>query len=502
MSRILEYETVVDIYPNGSTLYYEIDPDTINYVTPIVAGSTYTITMNEIGNRLRIVTLFEDPRELTSNLTKGVTSIINNPTYDVGYTVSFTANSDGYVVIYVSNQNEHPKVTIETDGIGGDDSYSHHNACVVFTSGTNLSLSTNSFYDGYALATVSTRSDTIFTNDWELVRESNYFYASDGTKQKMFFLKKRVKKGDRVTLSFSQAISKRAHINITVFESCVGILYHEGNEFISNEEITEAIVKRSGYEHIVWGCSAITWRGSAPYGNWKCDNLPCISINQVSNPPRQANFIDSDYSISERKFTPIAGTACVIDCVEILFGQPRKYLIKSNGIIYTIVDDVLTQIDGTTISEEMFTQYGFEFIPTWENIKSLNDPEIMMFSSSSSLLKLKARMKAIPFPQSIVTDKVFLTHSSITGIESALATCEGELIVAVSFDEKQTWKAWNGEQWATLSDSFTGMNKETFESITFEQWNLLYTGSEGFYLRVSLIDDTQSVAEIYIDFSN
>ena len=166
MSRILEYETVVDIYPNGSTIYYKIDPDTINYVTPIVAGSTYTITMNEIGNRLRIVTLFEDPRELTSNLTKGVTSIINNPTYDVGYTVSFTANSDGYVVIYVSNQNEHPKVTIETDGIGGDDSYSHHNACVVFTSGTNLSLSTNSFYDGYALATVSTRSDTLFTNDW------------------------------------------------------------------------------------------------------------------------------------------------------------------------------------------------------------------------------------------------------------------------------------------------------------------------------------------------
>lgn len=69
---------------------------------------------------------------------------------------------------------------------------------------------------------------------------------------------------------------------------------------------------------------------------------------------------------------------------------------------------------------------------------------------------------------------------SITGIENAVADCDGELIIAVSFDDKQTWKAWNGEQWATLSEDFTGMNKETLEAITYEQWNELFTDADGF----------------------
>ena len=107
-----------------------------------------------------------------------------------------------------------------------------------------------------------------------------------------------------------------------------------------------------------------------------------------------------------------------------------------------------------------------------------------------------------PYPQTIISEKIYLTDKSITGIESALATCEGDLIVAVSFDDKQTWKAWNGEQWATLSEDNTGMNKETLEAITFEQWNELYTGATGFYVRVALLDSTQSVEKIVFDFSN
>ena len=111
-------------------------------------------------------------------------------------------------------------------------------------------------------------------------------------------------------------------------------------------------------------------------------------------------------------------------------------------------------------------------------------------------------MTGIPYPQIIISEKIYLTDKSITGIESALATCEGDLIVAVSFDDKQTWKAWNGEQWVTLSDDNTGMSKETLEGITFEQWNELYTGATGFYVRVSLLDITQSVEKIVFDFSN
>ena len=53
-----------------------------------------------------------------------------------------------------------------------------------------------------------------------------------------------------------------------------------------------------------------------------------------------------------------------------------------------------------------------------------------------------------------------------------------------------------------MIQSITGMNKETLEAITYEQWNELFTGADGFYIRVSFIDTTQSVTEIYVDFSN
>lgn len=104
--------------------------------------------------------------------------------------------------------------------------------------------------------------------------------------------------------------------------------------------------------------------------------------------------------------------------------------------------------------------------------------------------------------QNIISNAIDLTHKSITGIENMVATCEGELIMAVSFDGKQTWKAWNGSEWSTLSEDFAGMNKETLEAITFEQWNLLFQDSTSFYIRVSLVDITQSVTEIYVDFAN
>lgn len=104
--------------------------------------------------------------------------------------------------------------------------------------------------------------------------------------------------------------------------------------------------------------------------------------------------------------------------------------------------------------------------------------------------------------QTIITNAISLTHESITGIENMTATCEGDLIVAVSFDGKKTWKAWNGSEWSTLSDEYSGMNKATLEAITFEQWNILYQGATAFYIRVALTDVTQSVTEIYVDFAN
>ena len=156
----------------------------------------------------------------------------------------------------------------------------------------------------------------------------------------------------------------------------------------------------------------------------------------------------------------------------------------------------------TEITSSLFQTYGVDEVPDGSLLLNLSNPSVMCWTDAEELPVINANVTAIPKSQNVISNAIDLTHKSITGIENMVATCEGDLIIAVSFDGKQTWKAWNGSEWSTLSEEFTGMNKETLEAITFEQWNLLFQGATSFYIRISLVDTTQSVTEIYVDFAN
>ena len=186
---------------------------------------------------------------------------------------------------------------------------------------------------------------------------------------------------------------------------------------------------------------------------------------------------------------------------DFIYHISAKYLVRDGETIYTVSDGSLVEVSGE-INSNLFIDNGIDTIPDGALLMTLATPEVLCWTDADTVPILTATVTGVPYPQTIISEKIYLTDKSITGIESALATCEGDLIVAVSFDDKQTWKAWNGKQWATLSDDNTGMSKETLEAITFEQWNELYTGATGFYVRVSLLDITQSVEKIVFDFAN
>lgn len=198
------------------------------------------------------------------------------------------------------------------------------------------------------------------------------------------------------------------------------------------------------------------------------------------------------------------GTFSVVNSIiELLPPFDVRWLVRANELLYTTKNNILEQVSGTMLNAECFQTNGSESPPTWELIESLVDPDILCWYDSDEFKPTtKATMTATPFSQSIISNKVDLTHESITGIENATADCDGELIFAVSFDDKQTWKAWNGEVWSNLSGEFSGMSKETFESITFDQWGLLYAGATSMYLRVTLVDASQIIRKITIDFAN
>lgn len=195
---------------------------------------------------------------------------------------------------------------------------SPYSQCVETAEGTSLTGTIGVFSGYWALATVTTRSDTTFPDDWELLHES--VVLTNGINQRMAFLCKEADADGTVSLNIIQSEAQRIYINLIAFPNCAGIAYHEGTEVYSNAEVAnDAItVSRPNCKCVVWGCSANLWTTSTPYGSWVCDDVLPICLDQTSTQPRQANFIDNDTGCSSRNFTFNADASCyIIDCVEI-----------------------------------------------------------------------------------------------------------------------------------------------------------------------------------------
>lgn len=180
-----------------------------------------------------------------------------------------------------------------------------------------------------------------------------------------------------------------------------------------------------------------------------------------------------------------------------------KYLIRCNSTLYTIVDDSLVPLEESYPQAEIFRTYGFDEVLEWNIISQLVNPEILYwFDSNNYVPTLTANMVATSFPQNVISNPIDLSDPTITGIELMTVNCEGNPLIAVSFNDKQTWHAWNGTEWSLVSEEFSGMTKELAESLTYDEWMLLYTGASSFYIRVSFTDLETKLTEIYVDFAN
>lgn len=180
-----------------------------------------------------------------------------------------------------------------------------------------------------------------------------------------------------------------------------------------------------------------------------------------------------------------------------------KYLIRSQGVLYTINDGALSPLETTELTSDIFQSYGFDKLPEWSVVSELVNPEILYWQDDTEIdPKLTVKMTATPLPQNVITNAIDLSDPSITGIELMTVNCEGNPLFAVSFDDKATWHAWNGTEWSTVSEEFSSMTKELLESITYDQWMLLYGGASSFYIRVTITTLEDKLTEVYVDFAN
>lgn len=181
----------------------------------------------------------------------------------------------------------------------------------------------------------------------------------------------------------------------------------------------------------------------------------------------------------------------------------KKYLIESAGVYYNVVEGVLNALPISILSASAFQQYGLDEVPSGELLVSLASPSILYWQDSSDPIpSLVANVTATPVPQIIISDEIGIVHESIKGIASTTCVYEGNPLVAISFDGKNTWKYINGTNWITASTTNEGMTMDVLSKITTEQWTAQTDGVSSIYIKVILFTPEDSVTNIIINFTN
>lgn len=176
-----------------------------------------------------------------------------------------------------------------------------------------------------------------------------------------------------------------------------------------------------------------------------------------------------------------------------------KFLIQNEDKYYTVSDTSLAEVSVTELNAQSFENYGFDALPDGTLLATLSHPKLLYWQESGDdLPTLTATVKATP-PTQYIEKVIYRTDTSITGIDNVKVTCEGDVRFSCSFDEGATFKQYDGSSWVNQTD---GMDKETIEAITSDEWNSVTNIKESFIMRVILAHDTDILTELRVNFTN
>ena len=218
---------------------------------------------------------------------------------------------------------------------------------------------------------------------------------------------------------------------------------------------------------------------------------------------KEVSFVQSRYISTLGNYPSNAFNQKVYGLVDMVFEEydTTKYLVRNENTIYTVADESLVEVVGD-LNAQLFIDNGVDDIPDGTLLMTLSNPEVLCWTDSETLPTLTATVKGIPEPQVIVSEEINFMDGSIKGIESVAIDCKGDVLFAVSFDKKSTWMMHNGTEFVEVSDKLAGMTKTEFEAITAEQWQPKYEASSEMYIRCTILDETQSITTLNIDFIN
>lgn len=340
------------------------------------------------------------------------------------------------------------------------------------------------------------------TDGWEKIGGGNVDADYGDTYHKLYFAKKKVENTTE-TITLTQTTTGRIYLVCGEFSGNFNVVMRDDMANIGSGDYKVTANKRNPDDVILYGVTSSLYQTGA--GRMQvCDPNDLTKLQGTSTQERLACWFDNGNGALSHTFTTVTynntNATAIVECVQLIPKKP-KYLIRNNDIIYTVQNDSLVEVVGD-LNAQLFIDNGVDEIPSGTLLMTLSNPEVLCWTDSDKVPTLTATVKGIPEPQIVVTKEIDLMHGSIKGINGVTVDCKGDVLFAVSFDKKATWMMHNGTEWVAVSDKLAGMTKTEFEAITTDQWRPKYEASSEMYIRCAILDETQSITTLNIDFIN
>lgn len=337
------------------------------------------------------------------------------------------------------------------------------------------------------------------SDGWEKIGGGNNDSNPDLV-NKLYFAKKKVESTSEI-ITLTQTTTGRIYLVCGEFSGDFDIVMRDDMANIGSGDYKVTANKNNATDVILYGVTSSYYQTGRLQ---KCEPNDLIKLQGSDTQERLVCWFDNGNGALSHTFTTAEYTGtiyiAIVECVQLIPKKP-KYLIRNNDIIYTIQNDALVEVVGD-LNAQLFIDNGVEDIPSSTLLMTLSNPEVLAWTDSDRVPALNVTVKGIPEPQIVMSKEIDLIHSSIKGINGVTVDCKGNVLFAVSFDKKATWMMHNGTEFVEVSDELTGMTKTEFEAITTEQWQPKYEASSDMYIRCTLLDETQSVTKVDIDFIN
>ncbi|MCR0567438.1 hypothetical protein MKC54_05285 [[Clostridium] innocuum] len=127
-----------------------------------------------------------------------------------------------------------------------------------------------------------------------------------------------------------------------------------------------------------------------------------------------------------------------------------RYLVRSEGKYYTLMNGALSEIVVDVINAETFQNHGFVKPESFDFMINMGNPDLLNWVDTDLPLDdIALRYQAVPADQIISTESYDLTDPSIAGIESIVVDADAGF--QFSFDKGVTYKVYQ-EAWITADD--------------------------------------------------